>query len=692
MDEEFLKEIKEENTEVNANQIVELETEDEMESTSYDIPKVPNNENKNVKKKKKKLTKKQKIILFTVLGIVLVIVISLVVYFCFIKHDKMPKNNEPVVIIEKDNYRYEDGNLIFLDKDKKDIGKYECENKDENLCYVAYYTSEGVFDTDKKVYEDGSSVNIVSDIYLDKYAFVYDNSKKTKGDITLYDMEDKKKLETYDEIKEVKENKVIVKKDKTYGVISLSKQQVETDFKTEYTFIGYIENTDYIVVGDKNNYTLYDFNGKIVSKSIGGLIKNFDSKSISANVGNKCHVYGYDGEEKIDESFDYVTFVDTYIVGITNSKMFIYDSEGNPMNLNGIKVKNTDYNTKLVFNKELRQIDKQEVFSIIINDKTLKLDLKEEKPITINLNEGMLNRSLAYYSYFSGKLYFFADEAKTELLGSFTCSYANSITNGAFTNNCFVAKEENILDSTKENYYLPIYNKRYVFISDTKTPDANDNIILYDLKDNKKLATYKMVDLNLHTEAENVITFMDTSDTLVFAKNTSDSYGVVKITNNKVEGVIPFKDKENNATNVSIKTLKDSLLIKRSDDTFHLYDYKGTELAPQVSTKNEIVDFNDSCIKVVNSAGNYLLYSLDGKVMSSEFKYIAMEKGVYITVDDKNKVGVYSYNGKNSLLESEITVVGKDYKEEVKYSITNNTLTLSCTTAEGVVTEEVEIG
>lgn len=54
------------------------------------------------------------------------------------KDKKVDDNKEKPVIDEKDNYIYNNGTLKFLDKDDKTIGDYECENKDENKCYVAY--------------------------------------------------------------------------------------------------------------------------------------------------------------------------------------------------------------------------------------------------------------------------------------------------------------------------------------------------------------------------------------------------------------------------------------------------------------------------------------------------------------------------------------------------------------------------
>lgn len=696
MDEEFLNEIKEEEVK---NEIVEIEDE-ELNNTSYDIPEVqkPLEEVKKEKKKRikkpskwSKLTKKQKIIVVVVASIILLLIIGLLVYFLVIKKNK-EEVKEPVVIVEKENYRYEDGKLIFLDEDKKELGEYTCVNKDEDLCYVAYYTSEEEFDEDKKVYEDGTNIDITSDIILDKYVFVYDSPKKKNGEITLYNIDDKKSIEKYNSLKEVNEEMVIVKKDNKYGVLSFTKKKIDEDFKIEYDFIGHMNDTEYLVVADNNSYSLYNYDGKSVTKSVNGIIKSFDENNLSVSINGKYYVYGYDGNELISNTFDYIRFESSYIIGISSNKVYVFDKTGAPMNIDGIKIKVDDYNTKLIFNKELRQIDKKETFSVTVNDKQLKIDLKDDKPITINLNEGIINKNLPYYSYFAGKLYFYSDEAKQESLGSYTCSYANAINNNAFSNNCFIAKESNILDNSKDNSFLPIYNNRFIFITDTKTPDGNDNIILYDLKDNKKLATYKMVDLNYHVKNDNAVTFENTNGTYVLAKNTSDSYGLVNITNKNVLGVIPFKNKDSNTTNVEVKALGDYLVFKRSDDTYHIYDYKGTELAPQINTKNEIVEYKNNYIKVKTNAGNYMLYGLDGKIISDEYKAIITDTSLYITVDNKNKIGVFKYNNKTNLVNKDIEVAGKNIEQEIKYGFRGNILLLTIESPSGLVSEEINIG
>lgn len=695
MDEEMLNEIEEENK---ANEIIEIDDNDEINTTQYDLESIQNDNNDNKKKEKKpskwsKLSKKQKIIVIVVISLILLLIIGLLLYFLVFKKDKgTNKPNEPLVILEKDNYRYEDGKLIFIDENKKDLGSYECQNKNENLCYVAYYSNEDDFDTNQKVYEDGTKVQNRSDIILNKYAFVYDNEKAEGGEITLYNFDDEKVEKQYKLVKEYKDNAVIVKEKDNYGVISFTSDKISEDVKFSYDYIGYIEGTDYLVASTNKNYQLIDAEGKEISKTVPGEIKNYDKNNISVNLNGKYYVYNYEGKALLIDQADYIRFVESYIITATGKKLLIYDKDGSPMNKDGIRIQSSSYNTKLIFNEELRQTGKEEAFNVSINGKTMKIDYNDEYA-TINLNEGELNKNISYISYFSGKLYFYSDEEKHDLLGSYVCAYANKIesSNGTLEN-CFLAKESSILNpDEKNNNYLPIYNKRYVFIADTKSPNANDNIILWDLKNNKKLATYKSVDAGYHNE-ELGINFLDTAGTTVIAKNTSESYGLINIESSSISGLIPFKDKDNETTNIAVKKLNDYLVFERSDKTYHIYDMKGNELAKNVSTTSEIVEYKDKYIKVKSENGYYSIYSLDGKIVSNEYKYIIMDSDFYISVDDKNRVGVYKYDNKKSILEDEIVIDGKDYSKEIKYGLHGNILLITYIHNDKTDVTEINIG
>lgn len=678
MEEEILKKIEERENNKPMNEIVEIDENEEITNTQYDMEKViPKKDEKKSKKPSKwsTLSKKTKIIIIASIILVLIIAIVLIYFLVLKKDNNKNDNNDPVVVIEKDNYKYEDGRLIFIDKDKKEIGSYECINKNENLCFVAYFSNEDNFDVNKKVYENGLPINIRTDIIKDKYVFIYDDETKEKGNVILYDMGSNKTLEEYSLVKEVKDNYVIVKKDNDYKLISLD-SSLEDISKNTYDYMGYIEDTNYLVVASNGNYKLIDFEDKEVSKTVPGNIMSFDDKNISVKVGSEYYVYDYSGKVVVNDKYDYIRFANNYIITASGKKLFVYDVNGNRMNIEGIRITSDSYNTKLIFNDNLRQVGKEEAFNVVVSSNIMRIEYGEDYT-KINLSDGIVSKNIPYISYFAGKLYFYSDEEKTNLIGSYKCEYANDTDESTKEfQNCFIAKESNIFTPDKEvkNGYLPIYNNNYVFISDTKSPNANDNIILWDLKNNKKLATYKSVDAGFH-DTENVVNFITTGGTQVVAKNTSDSYGLINIQTSKVNGIIPFKDQDDaKLINVSFKLLQDNYLVKRSDETYHLYNKKGNEIASKVSTKYEIVEYKYNHLKVKNN-NKYLIYDLNGKIVSDEFKNIFMENNFYLSIDSGNILHVFKYDSKKDLMSEEVTI--SDVEKDLNYEVKNDLLIIT---------------
>ena len=695
LDDDILNNVKDEEENNKAeNEIVEIDENEEITNTQYDLNEVTEDLKKDKKKKKEKgpskwskLTKKQKIIIIVCGILLLLIILILILYFLVFKNAESNDSNEddePIVIVEKDNYRYEDGKLIFIDEGKNELGSYECSNKDEDLCYVAYYSNEDEFDIEKQVYENGVPIDFRSDILLNNYVFIYDNSESENGQIQLYNIKNEEVIENYLLVKKVSDDQVIVKnEEEEYGILKFSVDEVKNIVDFDYDYLGYILETDYVVGANNNNYVLLDLEGEEASKNIPGEIKNFDSNNISVKIDNSYYVYNYQGNRVIDEEYDYIRFIDSYIIAASNRRLYVYDSEGSRMTMEGYRISSSDYNTKLIFNEELRQTGKEEAFNAYLSGDTMRIEYDDEI-IDINLNEGKFNKTQEYYSYYQGKLYFYSDAEKTELLGSYNCEYANTI-NADTTEltNCNVAKESKVLNTSDDINvgYLPIYNERYIFISDTKSPNANDNIKLVDLKatGNQELATYKEVDAGYYN-AENVINFVETAGTPVLVKNTSDSYGLINIGSSNINRLIDFRYDDDKVTNVNVKNLDGNILMQRSDGSYHLYDIKGNEITENITTTNEIIDYKSDYI-LVKSNDNYMIYNLDGSIVSDEYKYIILENTYYITVDSNNTIGVFTFSkGNVNLAESQsIKIDGKDYANEIKYGLNGNVLVITYT-------------
>ena len=703
LDKDIIDEIKNEEENANTNEIVEIDENEEITKTQYDLKEIEdNNKSKKKDKKVKKpskwsmLPKKTRIIIIISIIVVLLIIIGVLLYF-FVFRDRTPEEKrpeDPVVIVEKDNYRYEDGFLVILDEDKNELGTYECSNKNEELCYVAYYSNEDDFDTNKRVYENGVPVDIRSDIFNDLYVFIYDNTTKEDGNVILYDLENNENIGEYELVKEINEEKVIVKDlEEEYGVLDLSSIVKETiDFK--YDYLGYILESSALVGANNNNYVLLSLDGEELSDNIPGEIKNFNNKHISVEIDNDYYIYDYEGIRQREDSYDYIRFVDSYIVAADNKKLYVFDNDVYPLNLDGIRIDSSKYNTELIFNAELVQTGKEEAFNAYVEDGYFKIE-NNGKYTNIKIAESTFSKNMAYISYFQGKLYFYADEEKEEVLGSYACNYANDVTSSTTElQNCFIAKETKVLNTSEDVNvgYLPIYNERFVFITDTSRPNANDNIILYDLKNNKKLATYKEVDARVYSD-DLSISFIETAGTQVVAYSIkNDSYLVINIESSDVTGVIEAKQ-DNGDTNVSVSMLGENYLFKRSNGTYHLYNPDGDEITSKIETKNEIVDYKGNYI-LVNNNKEYTIYSLDGPVIKSS-KYIILEDTYYITVNEENKIGVYTFNhgDKDLAKDLDLYIDGKDIPNEISYGLkSGNVLSLTYTINDTKEVTEIYIG
>ena len=617
------------------NVIVEINK--NVEDTLYDEDKVSIEDDEMVvtKEKKKKpqknkkkfsfknLTKKQKIIFIVSICLIVLVIAFILIYFLVIKKDKKDLDNKVIpVIVEKDNYIYNNGTLKFLDKDDKTIGEYDCENKDENKCFVAYLTNEN--NTDLPIYldEKESPLQRRSQIYNNKYVFVQDGET-----INLYNFVDKKKEGSYKTIKvgSTKENIVAYtdEKDK-YGVISIN-DKVNELVKAKYDYIDIYNSDDTFIVKDGSSYYLIKNDNKI-SKDFSNEIISFNDKFIVSDN----NLYDLNGNKVINKEYEYIILDKGFVFAIASRKMTIYDENLNKLNEEEVKLKTLDYKTAYIFDDKnsLKETKKPFEFNYINGRLTITYDDKEK---TINVYEGTLSSKLDFVNYFDGKLYFYSDEDKENLIGKYTCKNKNDVTSKTTElTNCFVAKENKIVNESSG--YIPIFNSSYAFISD------NNIVVLYDLKNSKNLSEYKAVDTGIGSEK---ITHVSALNSLVYCQNTSDGFGAITFGSNGPAGVIAFSDNksdEPSGKTLSISLMKDLLLVKREKKNF-LYDKIGNEIA---SSSFDIIDYVSSYMLVKNK-DSYLVYSLKGNILSSESKYVKLYDDFFLLVNKDDTFNIYSY-------------------------------------------------
>ena len=242
----------------------------------------------------------------------------------------------------------------------------------------------------------------------------------------------------------------------------------------------------------------------------------------------------------------------------------------------------------------------------------------------INLMEGKVSATIPYMSYYEGKLYFYGDSDKTDLLGTYTCNNKNNLTSSdVILNNCNIYHEEELTSG--------IYNNRYVFIYDNAT--ENDlKYYLYDLKEKKVKGTYSTLAIVNEDELQTEISHISASPSYVIARsaigNNSGKFGILEI-GSTVKGKIEFKYKEI-ISNGSYYVLVD-------DDSYVVYNNKFSKVSNEFAYiklyDNYYVGINNNKLNIFSYTSSKEILEDSIRVVDNEFE-ISFENGFTITIDD----------------------------------------------------------
>ena len=598
----------------------------------------------------KRLNKKQHILI--IIGFVFLLILITIGIIFLVKN--LNKKEEivapPEVIVQEENYRYENGVLILLNNNKEEIGRYTCENQNENLCFVSYYDTEDQFDVEQKEYENGEKIKTRSSIMLDQYVFINDNPRVEDSNIKLYDFKNQKLENSYQLVKKVDTNKMIVKNESgLYGVIEITSDAILTKVDFVYNNLGFIPNDkNYYVALQNEQNILINESGKNISKAINDSIKSFNATYITAlNDVGKYVVYNYSNQKVFDDTYDFVKLYDDFAVLIDDTKMYLKFYDGSKLNEEAYNLSNRNYVKTSVYdaNNVLKEV--RESFSIEENNDLLTITLYngvDNNFEIVNKAEGELNKKLRNMSYFNGKLYFYSDTAKETLLGSYTCANKNNVdSKTTYLKNCTLANDTNYEDNDYENPgktgTIPIFNERFAFISDD--PElVNENsttVVLYDLKKNSSLGKYRSVNTYSYTGTED-ITFSTITDLQVVAQNQSGNFGVIKVNLTDVTGHIAFNYSEMEKLN-EYYVAKDAMgyaLISRKD---------GTNLVSNISYKirNYIKTESETYVKVIRNGEYYIYNSHNNAISEKGFKYVELYDNYFAGVNNNNELGIFTY-------------------------------------------------
>ncbi len=636
------------------------------------------------------LSTKQKTIIIIAAVTVLIAILSTILYLVLTKDNNKTVKKE--VVIAKDNYRYEDGILYFV-VNNKDIGSYKCKNKDEDLCYVAYENNDDSFDTEV-IKKANSNNKLRSKIIANKYVFVYDNENKKGDNIILYDIKNQKDLDIYKSIKTYNHlNNMVfaLNQDDKYGVLNLEKSK-EAVIDFDYDYLGVIEDNndnEKIVATEKGGSYLLDENGKKLTSTLVGDIKNYTDKYVkTVDATNKYTIFDYQGN-KIEEGLNYVDLLDNYYLTVDNeNKLKIMDYEKTKYLEDGIPLYNTDYVPIITKDKNNKETSKDYAYTYSLDGTNLTITVNnngKEEVSNINLLEGLVSKNLPFISYYNGTLYFYSDEAKTTLINSYICNNKNDIKdpNGTLET-CKLAFDTNEADNETEEKItpakiVPIYNNRYVFISD-------GNIInLVDLVDEKVMGSYNSIDTSSDATQEKPYN-LSTKEQFIIAKNRSNKYGLLKLNESSVISVYNFEyDK--------LEKLHQNILATKGNKTF-LLDYNGNKITFEFDGK--IRDFNGERVKVLKDKKYYVYDYAGNLIFEDSYKYVDLQDDYVGLVDDANHLSVTDYDG-NMLIKAILKLSSttyyhpKDgYVKAFSMRKENNKLIITCATSQDTKVEKAK--
>jgi|GEM_PF-969599 len=666
IDLEIIKNSSEENDIKSITDESAIEFDNEIKDLSESL--IPEEDKENKKKKTLKgkwneLSKNKKIITIVIMILTLILISVATFFFVTQKDDEnKPENNIPEHVVIKDNYKYVDGKLIFLDINDREIGTYECKNKDENLCYVAYESNEDNFDVTKYMHEDGSEYQRRSLIYYNKYVFINDVAAGATEIIQLYNIESQSIEETYRLIKSHEldaKNYLIVKGNEgSYALFEILETGVKEVIDYKYDYLGVISETvelrSKIVAKEGNRYYLIDYNGKKLTKVIPEEIKSFNDSYISTATNGAYTIYDYNANPVNDKSYNYVTLLEDYVAYVTGKKIYLIDYDNNKMLEEGIPLTTLDYNPVNVIKEDGSRAEYRYSYILEHSNDVISVSIAngsgDTDYITISLAEGIVSAKQNYFSYFNGKLYFYSDANKTRIIGSYTCTNENkpTMTDTTFSS-CYIASDDNSFidnDMETDNYssrtIIPIYNNRFVFITDQPSLSSNSttSVILLDMEEDKKIEYSSVLTYDGSQNGE--VTLKNVTNQYIIGKNKSGQFGVIRITSSGVESCLRFE-------NQHIERLGGNLLVKKNNQWI-LYDYNANEISALFENKIRSHSLNYVATK---ENGKYYLYdkvtgekvTKDVGVEHNGVDFIGLYTQLIATVSNASELSIADYNG-----------------------------------------------
>ena len=660
-----------------------------------------------------KLSKKQRILVMVLGGFLLFLVLFLVI-FLIIKLTSKPDDTplvtppeEEVIPVIVDNFYYKEGSLYLLNSADTEIGSYECENKDDSLCYVALNSNRDEFDVTKLVDEEGNIREQRLPILHDNYVFIYDNKNQKNVEVILYSIKDKTEVARYLEVKSYSNGDIIIKNaEGKYGLINIdSEKGIVEKIKPKYQYLGMMEGQTNYIAQTKDGYFVVNNKGKEQSESFEDSvkIKSYSDKFVVTLTGKEYGVYDYEGN-LIDSGYDFATTYDKYALLVKDNRLYVRDIEKNKYTESGIKLNTNDYVKTHVYDKDGAVIETKRCFEVKVNEED-ELEFTLWKNGTdemfyerLSLAEANVNKSYSYVNYFDGKLYFYEDETKEELLGFYSCTNTNTVDmKSTRYSSCFIANDTLFSDNDMmptgylyRNSTIPIINNRFAFIA-----DGNNNIVLFDIVEKVSKSSYTKVETNTLDNQYKVTKYEGTMDVIV--QNKKKNYAVLTIGKDTVDVKHGFEYSK-------LEFLGDYILGLDSSNYWRILF--GDVESMGFNNKIRGYSSNKNYFKVMENDKYYVYNASASKISTTGYSYVELYTDYYAALDSNRNLSVYDYNG-NKLSDDTVKIGnhalystespafkvikdGEDYKASVWDGSQYNVTVLKKKKEEVVVPPEVE--
>lgn len=643
--------------------IEDLEEDEEKEEVlDSKIKKAVKEVEEETKTKKKKskigaawraLPKKKKILLLALAGIVLVLLIVLIVMLIAggdgENKELTPVDDQPVEIV--DNFYYKKGTLYFLDENQKEIGSYECENKNEKNCYVELNKMGENLDISRMYDPDGKIINQRIPIIDNDYVFIYDSKENDEYVVVLYSIKDGLIKGRYNGAALYDDNYAVVLSGLNSGLIKIE-DGVKEVIKPEYEDIIMLNGTKNLILLKDKGYFVVDKDGAELSTALDKdlNIVYYNDNFVVVKEGKTYSVYNYKAEELVS-GVDFATVVDEFMLLVRDNAVYIRDKDNVKYNEEGYKLNNSTYVKKYNYDAEGKLVNKELSFELLREEDLVQLLVyKDEEPHynTLNIAEALANKKYTYMSYFNKRLYFYSDELKEEIIGSVECKNENVIVKESDgLTNCTVASDQKYGTNDMESVaminrksMIPVINNKYVFIKD------GSDVKLYDLTDTSKpKGTYSHVDSNTPDNGNKLQ--LASGNKYVIVVNKQGRYALLQLSKENVDLVVRFDYS-------AMEFVGDYISAKKSDSSYDIY--KIGDDAALVTINGSLKGYSSDKKHIkYNDGTSYVVADIQGnEVSSTRYNYVELYKEYYVGIIN-NKLNIYDYNG-NKITSEDLTV------------------------------------